>query len=171
LDYRVRILWPPSSFYYFYRVYVLFEWWIDAGCVAESKTRREAAEGSGTGVRYDCFSFVFFIRRFCRFDRRFNGFFFFVRRWCQSRRRLLFPSSSTNPQHPFLFFLLFLFRINTILLQIQTQTLLTPEPEPESEQSRRKKESRSSLELPVILLELSSRRGRETDGLTVLGRA
>ncbi|KAG0052614.1 hypothetical protein BGZ89_003151 [Linnemannia elongata] len=57
LDYRVRILWPPSTFYYFYRVYVLFEWWIDAGCVAESKTRREAAEGSGTGVRYDCFSF------------------------------------------------------------------------------------------------------------------
>ncbi|KAF9318251.1 hypothetical protein BGZ91_005191, partial [Linnemannia elongata] len=68
LDYRVRILWPPSSFYYFYRVYVLFEWWIDAGCVAESKTRREAAEGSGTGVRYDCFSFVFVIRRFYRFD-------------------------------------------------------------------------------------------------------
>ncbi|KAF9280801.1 hypothetical protein BGZ88_011973 [Linnemannia elongata] len=78
LDYRVRILWPPSSFYYFYRVYVLFEWWIDAGCVAESKTRREAAEGSGTGVRYDCFSFVFVIRRFYRFDGCFNGFFFFI---------------------------------------------------------------------------------------------
>ncbi|KAG0060080.1 hypothetical protein BGZ90_004174 [Linnemannia elongata] len=78
LDYRVRILWPPSSFYYFYRVYVLFEWWIDAGCVAESKTRREAAEGSGTGVRYDCFSFVFVIRRFYRFDGCFNGFFFVV---------------------------------------------------------------------------------------------
>ncbi|KAF9539698.1 hypothetical protein EC957_005115 [Mortierella hygrophila] len=51
LDYRVCTIRPSSFFYYFYRVYVFG--WIGAGCGAESETRKEAAEGSGTGVRCD----------------------------------------------------------------------------------------------------------------------
>ncbi|KAG9060926.1 hypothetical protein KI688_007883 [Linnemannia hyalina] len=126
LDYRVCILRPSISFYYVYRIYV-FEW-IGAGCGAESETGREAAEGSGTGVRYDRSPFVFGVR-LCRFD-GFDGFFV---RECQGRR-LLFLPSNPHHQYPFLFLLIhhhhhLLLRINTI--RLHTHTLLKPEPGPE----------------------------------------